>query len=75
MRQATVLTVLGVTLGIGAALASGRVLASLLFGVTPRDAISIIAAAVTLGVTALFAAWIPARRAAAVDPIRALRIE
>jgi hypothetical protein len=42
---------------------------------TPRDAVSIIAAVVTLAVTALFAAWIPARRAAAVDPIRALRVE
>ena len=75
MRQALVLAAIGVTLGVGAALASGRVLASLLFGVTPRDAASITAAAVTLGLTALVAAWIPARRAAAVDPIRALRIE
>ena len=75
MRQATVLAALGITLGVGASLASGRMLASLLFGVTPRDALSIIAAAVTLGVTALVAAWIPARRAAAVDPIRALRVE
>ena len=75
MRQAAVLAVVGVALGVGAALASGRVLSSLLFGVTPRDAVSITAAAVTLGVTALFAAWIPARRAAAVDPIRALKVE
>ena len=75
MRQAAVLAVVGVAIGVGAALASGRVLSSLLFGVTPRDAVSITAAAVTLGITALFAAWIPARRAAAVDPIKALRTE
>jgi putative ABC transport system permease protein len=75
MRQAALLTVIGIAVGVGAALASGRVLSSLLFGVTPRDAVSIVAAAVTLGLTALFAAWIPARRAAAVDPIRALRTE
>ena len=75
MRQATLLALVGLTLGVGGALASGRLLSSLLFGVTPRDAVSIAAAAVTLGLTALFAAWIPARRAAAVDPIKALRVE
>jgi putative ABC transport system permease protein len=75
MRQATVLVGLGVALGIGAALAMGRILSSLLFGVTPRDPVTLIAAAVTLALTALAAAWVPARRAAAVDPIRALRVE
>lgn len=75
MRQATVLVALGVALGVGAALATGRVLSSLLFGVTPRDPVSLIAAAVTLALTALVAAWAPARRAASTDPIRALRVE
>lgn len=75
MYQATFLTGLGVALGLGAALASSRVLASLLFGVTPRDAASMIVAAATLGATALLAAWIPARRAATIDPIRALRVD
>ncbi len=75
MHQATLLTAIGVALGLAAAAASSKVLASLLFGVTPRDAVSLIAAALTLSVTALLAAWIPARRAAAVDPIRALRVE
>jgi putative ABC transport system permease protein len=75
MRQATALATIGVALGTAAALASSRVLASLLFGVSPRDALTMTIAALTLGVTALVAAWIPARRAAAVDPIRALRTE
>jgi ABC-type antimicrobial peptide transport system permease subunit len=75
MSQAAALAAAGIAVGIAASLASGRVLASFLFGVTPRDAVSMTIAAVTLGVTALVAAWIPARRAAAVDPIRALRTE
>ncbi len=69
------LTAIGVALGIAAALASSRVLASLVFGITPPDSLTMAVAAVTLGASALIAAWIPARRAAAIDPIRALRIE
>jgi ABC-type antimicrobial peptide transport system permease subunit len=60
-------------IGIPAAFASGRVLSSLLFSVSPRDLTAMSAAVTTLGVTAVIAAWIPARRAAAIDPIRALR--
>ncbi len=68
------LTAIG-ALGIAAALASSRVLASLVFGITPRDSLTMVVAALILGASALIAAWIPARRAAAIDPIRALRIE
>jgi putative ABC transport system permease protein len=75
MKQAAMLSAIGVALGTGAALASSRVLASLLFGVTPRDTLTMAVAAVTLATTALVAAWLPARRAAAIDPIRALRTE
>jgi putative ABC transport system permease protein len=75
MRQAALLAIAGLTLGIVGAIASTRLLESLLFGVAPRDAISIAGGAVTLGVVAMFAAWVPARRAAAVDPLVALRVE
>jgi putative ABC transport system permease protein len=75
MRHATLLTIAGVVLGVGGAIASARVLESLLFGVGGRDAVSLAGAAVTLGIVALIAAWIPARRAAAVDPLVALRVE
>jgi ABC-type antimicrobial peptide transport system permease subunit len=68
LGRATILTVLGLALGIAAAVASTTVMATLLYGVTPRDAVTMVTAAVTLGTVALFAAWIPARRAAAVDP-------
>jgi putative ABC transport system permease protein len=75
MIRATILTCIGLGAGIGAATASTSVLTTLLFGVDPRDALSMTGAAVTLGVVALFAAWVPARRAAAVDPLVALRSE
>ena len=75
MRQATVITAAGLAIGLAAAVAAGNVLASLLFGVTPRDPLTLAAAPVALGLTALVAAWLPARRAASIDPIRALRTE
>jgi putative ABC transport system permease protein len=69
------LVLVGVLLGLGGALLLGRTLASLLFEVKPRDPASlIIAAAVLLGV-ALVGSYLPARRAARVDPLTALRAE
>jgi putative ABC transport system permease protein len=75
MRRASLLTGLGLAAGIGTALASGRLVQSLLFGVTARDTASLAGAAILLGVVAMIAAWVPARRAAAVDPLVALREE
>jgi putative ABC transport system permease protein len=75
MRQAAILAVIGVALGLAGALVTTKWMASLLFGIKPRDPASLAAAVGILAGTALLAAWIPARRAAAVDPIGALRIE
>jgi putative ABC transport system permease protein len=75
MRRASLLTAIGLVLGLGTAIASGRLLETLLFGVSARDAVSLTVAAILLGAVAMFAAWIPARRAAAVDPLVALRVE
>ena len=75
MGRATILTVLGLTAGLAAAIASTRLIATLLFGVDPRDAISLAGATLLLGVVAMIAAYVPARRAAAVDPLVALRVE
>ena len=69
------LALAGVALGLGATLGLGRFLASLLVGVSPRDLPTLAAAAVVLTLTAVVAAWIPARRAATVDPVTALRFE
>ena len=67
------LAAIGVLLGLTAALALTRVLKSLLYGVTPFDAPTLGAVAVLLGLVALLACWFPARRAASVNPIVALR--
>jgi putative ABC transport system permease protein len=65
----------GIAIGIAGALATTRVIASLLFGVTPSDPATFAAIATLLTLAALAACWIPARRAMRVDPLVALRYE
>ena len=69
------LTMAGLALGAAAALAFARLLASLLYGVRSWDPVSYAAAALVLAGVAVLAAWVPARRAATVDPTIALRME
>jgi ABC-type antimicrobial peptide transport system permease subunit len=64
----------GVAAGLTAAFAGSRVLESLLYGVSPRDPITFAATAVVLLAVALLACWLPARRAARMNPLDALRI-
>jgi putative ABC transport system permease protein len=75
LGQGLAVTGLGVAVGLAGALALTRVLASLLFGVSPTDAASLAAVAVLLVSVALAASYVPARRATRVDPITALRAE
>jgi predicted permease len=75
LREAAGMTLLGVAAGVGGALALGRVVASLLYGLKPWDPATFVCSATMLVLVALAASWIPARRAAGVDPIRALRHE
>jgi len=69
------MALLGVGLGIVAALGLARVLAAELFGVTPHDPLTFGAVALLLVVVALVACYLPALRAARVDPVIALRAE
>jgi predicted permease len=73
LAQAMRPVALGAAVGIGAALAASRVLTNQLFDVSPTDPATIAAVVVTLGAVALAASAVPARRAAAIDPTKALQ--
>jgi ABC-type antimicrobial peptide transport system permease subunit len=75
LREAMLLLGVGLTAGIVIALWAGRAAATLLFGLRPYDPISMLAAIALLTVIALAASFAPARRAAALEPMIALRDE
>jgi putative ABC transport system permease protein len=67
------LVLVGLVIGVAASLASTRLLRSQLFGVEPADGIAYVVVTIVLGVVTFFACYLPARRAAGVDPMVALR--
>lgn len=75
LREGGRLALLGTALGIAGAYASARVLAAFLYQVTPTDFLAFAASAIAILIVALLATYIPARRAARVDPMTALRAE
>jgi putative ABC transport system permease protein len=75
MRQGALQTALAVTVGILLSLGIGRVLAQILYGVTPTDPFALISSTFMLVAAALLACFLPARRATQVNPITALRTE
>jgi ABC-type antimicrobial peptide transport system permease subunit len=75
LREGLLLVAAGIVIGIPIALASGRLLHSFLFGLNSTDPLSLIAVVLALGTVAAAAGFIPARRAAKVEPMVALRNE
>jgi ABC-type antimicrobial peptide transport system permease subunit len=75
LRQGVGLALVGVAAGLGLAFAATRVLGSLLFEVSARDPIVFAAVALALTAVSAVASYLPARRAAGIDPLQALREE
>jgi predicted permease len=74
LRQGLQLVLIGLAIGFGGALVLTRVLTTLLFGVEPTDGITFVAVSMVLIAVAALACFVPARRAASVDPMIALRV-
>jgi len=75
MRETMLLVVIGVVIGLGAALASTRLIEGMLFGLAPADPVTISFATLLMITVAALAGYLPARRASKVDPMVALRYE
>jgi predicted permease len=75
LREAILLVLLGVAIGVPAALALSRLVSSFLYGLTPTDPVTLSMAIVLMVAVATFAGYLPARRASRTDPIVALRYE
>jgi putative ABC transport system permease protein len=75
LRRAAILAAGGVGAGLVIGLTAARALGSLLYGVTPWDPVTIAGASLLLALTALAASYLPARRAASIDPVRTLTID
>jgi predicted permease len=75
IKEAGVLALTGIVIGTGCAILAASLMRKLLFGTPPWDLTTLISVAAVLGASALLASFLPARRAASVDPISALRAE
>jgi ABC-type antimicrobial peptide transport system permease subunit len=75
LREGSVMLLSGIALGLLLAAAAGKILSGILYQVSALDPIAFTAAPVLLAAAALVATWLPARRAAALNPVEALRYE
>src|SRR5262249_21271313 len=73
LRESAWLTIVGIFAGLAAALALGRLVKSMLYGLSPNDPLSLAGAGLLLLAIAVSAAWIPAARASRIEPMEALR--
>jgi len=73
VMQSVRLALIGVVVGVAGALATTRLMQSLLFEVQPTDPVTLVVVAMGLVLLAAAASWVPARRAMSVDPVEALR--
>ncbi len=73
LRRVAILVGLGVVVGCAVSLWASRFVATLLYGLEPRDPLTVVAAAAVLGTIGALAGWLPARRASRIDPARVLR--
>jgi predicted lysophospholipase L1 biosynthesis ABC-type transport system permease subunit len=75
LRESAAVTVWGLAAGVAFSLAGARLMKSLLYNLSPMDPVSLTAAGALLALVTLLSVWLPARRAARVDPGAALRVE
>jgi len=75
LRESAGIALAGIAFGAAGAFFAVRVMKTLLYGVSPFDPVTAAAAVLVLATTAAFAAWLPARRAASIEPMQALRSE
>jgi ABC-type antimicrobial peptide transport system permease subunit len=75
LKEAGWLTAVGIVVGLACSMAAARLMRGLLFGIQSWDVPTLIAVAAVLGMSAVLASYIPARRAASVNPVEALRAE
>jgi ABC-type antimicrobial peptide transport system permease subunit len=75
LRETWSIAVLGVSIGLALSLAAGKAIEKFLFGVVPYDPVTLLAVVIVMGSASTLIAFLPARRAARVNPIETLRYE